>query len=45
MRVLESADDVALEARPGREAHPRLVNDRRTSDLLDVLVGGVATRR
>lgn len=44
MQLLETAGDVRLEPRPDRTAAPRLVNDRSTSDLLDVLIGGVAVR-
>jgi hypothetical protein len=41
LRLLDRADDVRLEPRPGRDAPPSLVHDRSPSDLLDVLLGGL----
>lgn len=45
MRVLTSADDVELERRALSGSTPRLVTDRDPRDLLDALIGGVATLR
>jgi predicted glycosyltransferase len=41
LRLLERAEDVALEQRPGRGARPVLVHDRDPRALLDVLLGGL----
>jgi predicted glycosyltransferase len=41
LRVLERAEDVQLEPRPGRDAQPALVNDRSPRELLDILLGGL----
>lgn len=40
LAMLEDPEDVPLVPRDGREDPPRLVNDRRADELLDVLIGG-----
>lgn len=41
LRLLESADDVLLEPRAGRDEPPALAHDRDPAALLDVLLGGL----
>lgn len=44
LRTLERAEDVVLARRDRGDGTIRLVTDRSTSAMLDVLIGGVATR-